>query len=93
MRFLFKILIMTLPLLAGISVHAETFLVPGDVNSSGITVSTPAKGMTMQQVEERFGSPQKKLPATGNPPITRWIYDNYTVYFERQYVIHSVVHH
>ncbi|GAB4302208.1 MAG: hypothetical protein Kow0096_23570 [Thiohalomonadaceae bacterium] len=50
----------------------------------------PVRGMSMQQVETRFGAPQEKLPAVGKPPITRWIYPDYTVYFEHQYVIHSV---
>jgi len=49
--------------------------------------------MTMQQVEENFGPPHDKLPAAGDPPISRWIYDDFTVYFERQYIIHAVVHH
>jgi hypothetical protein len=29
----------------------------------------------------------------GDPPITRWVYDRFTVYFENDRVIHSVVHH
>ncbi|MEW6648314.1 MAG: hypothetical protein AB1450_14025 [Pseudomonadota bacterium] len=51
----------------------------------------PVRGMSMQQVETRFGAPQEKLPAVGKPPITRWIYPDYIVYFESQYVIHSVL--
>ncbi len=56
-------------------------------------VPRPTRGLTMAQVEQRFGEPQEKLPAVGKPPITRWVYGNYTVYFEHQYVLHSVVHH
>ncbi len=50
----------------------------------------PLRGMKMQQVEERFGAPQEKIPAVGKPPISRWVYADYTVYFEGQYVIHTV---
>lgn len=52
--------------------------------------SLPAAGMSMQSVERDFGSPRQKLPAVGNPPITRWVYDGFTVYFERTTTIHSV---
>lgn len=56
-----------------------------------LSVKMPVRGMTMKQVEKRFGIPQKKLPAVGDPPITRWVYKDYTVYFEYQYVIHAVL--
>ncbi|MFA5627914.1 MAG: hypothetical protein WCX90_05295 [Thiohalomonadaceae bacterium] len=50
----------------------------------------PARGQHMKQVELHFGTPTNKLPAVGEPPITRWVYPGYTVYFEHQHVIHSV---
>lgn len=52
----------------------------------------PGRGASMAQVEKRFGQPREKLPPVGEPPITRWVYGDYTVYFEHQYVIHSVTH-
>lgn len=52
----------------------------------------PVRGMTMAQVEARFGPPKARHPAVGDPPITRWDYDGFSVYFEHQYVLHSVVH-
>lgn len=52
----------------------------------------PTNAMTMSEVAHKFGPPVKKLPAVGNPPITRWIYPKYTVYFEKNLVIYSVVH-
>lgn len=56
----------------------------------------PTRGMTMKQVEARFGSPLHKLPARGgdtpkHPVIHRWEYKGYIVYFERNHVIHSVL--
>lgn len=56
----------------------------------------PGRGMSMAQVEQRFGAPLEKLtPAGGDtrrhPTINRWRYTGYTVYFERSHVIHSVV--
>jgi hypothetical protein len=54
-------------------------------------VAAPRRGMTMSQVANKFGAPVTKVPAVGNPPISRWDYPGFVVYFERDYVIHSVV--
>lgn len=51
----------------------------------------PVRGMNMQQVEARFGTPLEKIAAVGKPPISRWVYPDYTVYFEHQYVLHVVL--
>ena len=53
-------------------------------------MSMPTNPMTMDKVRGDYGSPQLELPAVGEPPITRWEYDGYTVYFEHQLVITSV---
>ena len=50
----------------------------------------PARGMSQMQVVDSFGEPQLKVPAVGDPPISRWDYSNYSVYFEGNYVLHSV---
>lgn len=56
------------------------------------SVTLPGRGMSMTAVEDRFGQPMDKLGEVGDPPITRWVYPDFTVYFEYQYVIHSVPH-
>ena len=59
--------------------------------------SLPTRGMNMANVEHIFGTPQEKLPAVPDPgsklhpPITRWIYPDYVVYFEYNYVVHTVL--
>jgi hypothetical protein len=55
----------------------------------------PVRGLSMAQVEGRYGAPLEKLsPAGGDtarhPVIHRWRYRGYTVYFERNRVIHTV---
>jgi hypothetical protein len=50
----------------------------------------PRRGMSMDQVKGKLGQPVKVDPAVGKPPITRWIYNDRTVYFERSTVIHVV---
>lgn len=73
--------------------HADTFAMPATARAA--VGSTPSRGMSMAQVEQRFGAPLEKLSSAGgdaprHPVIHRWRYAGYTVYFERSRVIHSV---
>lgn len=54
------------------------------------SANRPARGMSMDKVEAIYGSPTRREPAVGEPPITRWEYPGFVVYFEHQYVIHAV---
>jgi hypothetical protein len=72
--------------------HAETLTLDKTVVRA---VDTPSRGLSMAQVERRYGAPVEKLPAVGgnkprHPTINRWRYQGFTVYFERDRVIHSV---
>lgn len=58
--------------------------------ASASAADMPRRGMTMQAVEHGFGAPAQVIAAVGEPPITRWIYEDYTVYFDRHHVVHSV---
>ncbi len=46
--------------------------------------------MTMAKVEASFGNPARRVEAVGHPPIARWEYPGFVVYFEGDRVIHSV---
>ncbi|HUX73171.1 MAG TPA: hypothetical protein VMV25_04685 [Steroidobacteraceae bacterium] len=70
---------------------AETIAVGHAIEVQKPAFATPKRGMTMDQVAQRFGAPVEKLPAVGKPPITRWKYPGYIVYFEFKTVIDSVV--
>lgn len=50
----------------------------------------PARGMSMEKVEATFGAPARRVSAVGEPPISRWEYPGFVVYFERNLVIHAV---
>ena len=50
----------------------------------------PPRGITMAQVEQRYGAPANRLAAVGQPPITRWVYPSFVVFFEGNVVIHAV---
>jgi hypothetical protein len=45
----------------------------------------------MSDVEKQFGAPASRHPTVGEPPITRWDYNGFAVFFERDRVIHAVV--
>lgn len=48
------------------------------------------RGSTMEQVKRQYGEPESVRGPVGEPPITRWIYDDYTIYFEHDRAIHAV---
>jgi hypothetical protein len=59
------------------------------------TAAMPARGMSMQDVEAKFGAPASKLDPRGGqkhqwPTINRWTYPTFTVYFEKSRVIDAV---
>lgn len=53
-------------------------------------VDMPTKGMNKEKVKNLFGNPIEEAPPKGTPPISRWRYQEFTVYFDRDTVIHSV---
>ncbi len=65
------------------------------VNMAGATAGSddgrPTRGMTQASVESKYGSPVSVQAAVGEPPITRWIYADFVVFFEYDRVIHAVV--
>jgi hypothetical protein len=77
-------------LLSGGLAGAETIAVDNGIAVKESDIATPERGMTMEQVAAKFGEPATKVPAVGNPPISRWEYPGFIVYFEREHVIHSV---
>ncbi len=72
----------------GISM-GQTLQVP-ETASAPVAMSTPARGMSMVDVEARYGAPTQRYAAVGQPPITRWVYPSFVVYFEYSHVVHAV---
>lgn len=77
-------------LYAGVAV-AETVVVDGQVAVQASDVARPGRGATMKSVESRFGAPATRHAAVGKPPITRWDYPRFSVFFEYNRVIDAVV--
>lgn len=86
----FRYLLLTAALASGLA-RAEILAVPDGMAVKQSDAATPTRGMTMNQVSTKFGTPVTKIPAVGKPPISRWEYPGFTVYFETDRVIHSVV--
>ena len=76
-------------LLAGVAA-GETLVVNDQLTVREMAGERPTRGMRMSAVEARFGSPQNRHAAVGEPPITRWDYPGFAVFFEHDLVIHAV---
>ena len=84
--------LVTLLFMAAPTLRAEVVQMPAPTEEKpAFSIKLPGRGMTMKAVEASFGKPVKIIPAVGQPPITRWVYDDYIVYFESQYVIDAVI--
>ena len=56
----------------------------------------PGKGMTKRSVLNQFGNPARKHAPVGGgsasqPPITRWDYSGFSVFFEYNHVVDAVI--
>jgi hypothetical protein len=84
-----KALALMLALAAG-PLGAETLVVGDQVQLRPVSIELPRRGSLMSAVEMQFGAPKARHDAVGKPPITRWDYDGFSVYFEYQHVVHAV---
>lgn len=74
----------------GGTVLADTLLIEGVDAAQSTATERPKRGSSMASVEARFGAPTTRSNAVGKPPITRWDYASFAVYFEYDHVLHSV---
>ena len=79
--------------IAGSNAFAATLLVDRAQRDHS---QRPTHGQSRAEVKKRYGSPEKILPPRGGekaqwPRIERWVYPNFTVYFEHSRVIDTVL--
>jgi len=84
-----KISLIALAVAAFGTANADTLTMGGA--SAGSNDSRPTRGMSQTSVESKYGSPVAVTAAVGDPPITRWEYQDFVVFFEYDKVIHAVV--
>lgn len=77
--------------IAALAAQADTLLIENVEQAREAGERLPERGVTMQTVESRFGAPVERRAAVGDPPIARWQYEDFVVYFEHDRVIHAVV--
>lgn len=76
--------------------HAEILSIGKQVKIATKT-ETPRRGLSKQHVLKKFGKAKKTIVSRGkvtkkNPRITRWNYDTFSVIFENNHVVHTIVH-
>ena len=71
-------------------VSADVLLIE-EVRQSG-RMQLPTNGQSKADVEATYGAPINKQSAVGDPPISNWKYDSYSVYFEHELVLFTVLH-
>ena len=83
-------LLMSAALFASSLASAQNLDMPTG-NAAAALPERPARGASMAVVESRFGAPATRHAAVGDPPITRWDYPQFSVFFEHDKVLHAVV--
>lgn len=76
------------------SISAETLEMEGTASADPLAYdrsARPTRGMTQARVEATYGAPRQTDAAVGDPPISRWHYEKFVVYFEYDRVIHAVL--
>ncbi len=84
-------MVLTLILLCVAGTASADVLLIEEVRQAGL-MSVPANGQTMAEVEARYGAPNSKGDPVGDPPITQWTYERWSVYFEYDKVLFTVLH-
>ena len=77
-----------------LSASAETLLIERVQDESAVAL--PTRGLSMAEVEARHGAPADRMDPRGGqksqwPTIHRWVYPQFTVYFEQDRVIDAVL--
>jgi hypothetical protein len=62
-----------------------------DTGNPAAAAERPHRGSTMATVQSQYGEPTSRHAAVGVPPITRWDYPQFSVYFENDRVLHAVL--
>jgi hypothetical protein len=93
---------MVLALLGSMLLGAGLGLVPAGTLSADVLLieevrqadrmELPHNGLKQAEVRARFGEPAATHAPVGDPPITRWDYDGWSVYFEHDLVLFTVLH-
>jgi hypothetical protein len=85
-----RIVLAFMLVLAFQAVSADVLIID-EVRQAG-RMDLPKNGQSKADIEAKFGAPAEKKSAVGDPPISSWKYDKYSVYFEYDLVLFTVLH-
>ena len=88
-KFLSTMFVTVAILLGAMTAHADTLLINTVYQKPEL--QRPGRGISMDKVRATYGEPVTQHAAVGEPPITRWDYQDFSVYFEFDKVLHSVI--
>jgi hypothetical protein len=86
---LFLLAALSLPAAADVLLLDAIYQEPPN-NAQGVL--RPQRGQKMPAVEASFGKPAAISGPVGEPPITRWDYPAFSVFFEYDTVLNTMVH-
>lgn len=84
--------LLCLGILSTTTVQADVLRIPISQQGSA-SIKMPTHGDKQAQVIQQFGEPSKRHASVGQPPISRWDYPGFSVYFEQSTVVNSVQIH
>ncbi len=92
MAYLRLTTLLCLGILSTTTVQADVLRIPISQQGSA-SIKMPTHGDKQAQVIQQFGEPSKRHASVGQPPIIRWDYPGFSVYFEQSTVVNSVQIH
>ncbi|MBP7997575.1 MAG: phosphodiesterase [Thiopseudomonas sp.] len=92
MAYLRLTTLLCLGILSTTTVQADVLRIPISQQGSA-SIKMPTHGDKQAQVIQQFGEPSKRHASVGQPPISRWDYPGFSVYFEQSTVVNSVQIH
>lgn len=75
------------------NLQADTLTIPLGQQAADQQQNLPQRGASRSHVHQQYGEPATRHAAVGQPPISRWDYPGFSVYFEHDHVIHAVRQH
>lgn len=94
----FGLLVMTQALISALPAAADVLELPSSEPAAAAepAIALPTRGEAQSKVLKRYGEPLIRHAAVGGgssaqPPITRWDYSGFSVFFENAHVVDAVV--
>lgn len=72
-------------------VEEQEIIIPLSEKITQTPAARPVRGQSKRKIKSLFGEPDMQHEAKGKPPIERWDYNEFSVYFESNVVIHTVI--